>query len=132
MARVVRSAHRVSHDPRQALGRSGEDVACQELQRRGYAILERRYRTRLGEIDIVALDGQTTVFVEVKARSGSDFGEGAEAVTPWKQRRIGRMALDYASRHRLHDSPCRFDVVTVDLEGAEPRVEVYQHAFDLS
>lgn len=117
-------------DHRQVLGKSGEDVACHELRRRGYAILERRYRTRLGEIDIVARDGPTTVFVEVKTRGGDDYGGGAEAVTPWKQRRIARMALDYASRHQLLDSPCRFDVVTVDLVGGTPRVEVYPHAFE--
>jgi putative endonuclease len=111
---------------------AGEDAACRELQRRGYAIIERRYRTRFGEIDIIARDGETTVFVEVKTRAGSDFGEGAEAVTPLKQRRIGQMAVDYASRHRLHDSPCRFDVVTVDLGGSTPRIEVYVHAFELS
>jgi putative endonuclease len=117
-------------DPRHVLGKSGEDVACDELRRRGYAILDRRYRTRFGEIDIIARDGDTTVFVEVKTRLSGDFGDGAEAVTAWKQRRIARMAVDYASRHRLHDSPCRFDVVTVDLAAAAPRVEVYAHAFE--
>ena len=121
----------MSDDPRHLLGKAGEDVACEELLRRGYAIIERRYRTRFGEIDIVARDGETTVFVEVKTRAGHDFGEGAEAVTPWKQRRIGQMAVDYASRHSLHDSPCRFDVVTVDLGGGTPLVEVYGHAFEL-
>ena len=121
----------MSDDPRHLLGKSGEDVACEELRRRRYEILERRYRTRFGEIDIVARDGDTTVFVEVKTRTGRDFGNGAESVTAWKQRRVAQMAVDYASRHRLHDSPCRFDVVTVDLDGGSPRVEVYAHAFDM-
>lgn len=119
-------------DKRQALGISGETLACAELRRRGYAILERRYRTRLGEIDIVARDGGTIVFVEVKARLTDDFGGAAAAVTGWKQRRIADMAVDYLSRHRLQDCPCRFDVVAIDFDPAEPRVTVYPNAFDSS
>src|SRR5687768_3879726 len=107
-------------DTRQWLGKSGEDLACQELQRRGYAILTRGYRSRFGEIDIVAKDDQTIVFVEVKARAGDEFGGGAAAVTPWKQRRIAQMAVDYLSRNHLHNKPCRFDVVTVDLKDGGP------------
>ena len=117
-------------DPRQDFGKLGEDLACAELVRRGYAILARRYRTRYGEIDIVARDGPCVVFVEVKARAGGEFGGAAAAVTGWKQRRITNMAVDYLSRHRLHDRPCRFDVVTVDMAGGERRVEVYPHAFE--
>jgi putative endonuclease len=117
-------------DKRQALGLSGEDLASAELQRRGYAILERRYRTRFGEIDIIARDGPTIVFVEVKARLTGDFGGGAAAVTAWKQRRIAEMAVDYLSRHRLHDCPCRFDVVAIDFDRTGPHVAVYPNAFD--
>jgi putative endonuclease len=121
----------MSDDPRQNLGKLGEDLACVELARRGYAVLARRYRTRFGEIDIIARDSDdVTVFVEVKTRTGDEFGGGAEAVTAWKQRRITQMAVDYLSRHRLHDRPCRFDVVIVDLAGDSARVEVYAHAFD--
>ena len=118
------------NDPRQSLGKRGEDLACAELERRGYAVLARRYRTRFGEIDIIARDDGVTVFVEVKTRTGDEFGSGAEAVTAWKQRRITQMAVDYLSRHGLHDTPCRFDVVIVDLAGETARVEVYAHAFD--
>jgi putative endonuclease len=117
-------------DPRQTLGILGEDLACVELQRRGYAILARRYRTRFGEIDIVARDGDTTVIVEVKTRDGDRFGDGADAVTGWKQRRIANMGIDYLCRHRLHDRPCRFDVVAIDVSTAPPTVEVYTNAFD--
>lgn len=109
---------------------SGETLACDELRRRGYAILERRYRTRFGEIDIIAKDGQTVVFIEVKARQGDDFGGAAAAVTGWKQRRIAKMAIDYLSRRRLHDCPCRFDVVAIDVDPAGTRVTVYPNAFD--
>ena len=119
-------------DNRQSLGKRGEDLACAELRRRGYAILARRYRTRFGEIDIVAREGDTFVFVEVKARTTSRFGEGAAAVTGGKQRRIGQMALDYMLRRRVSECPCRFDVVSVDLSSAQPVVEVYRDAFDIA
>jgi len=108
---------------------SGEELACAELQRRGYAILERRYRTRAGEIDIVARDGGTVVFVEVKTRMGSAFGGAAVAVTSWKQRRVAHLALDYLSRHGLHTCPCRFDVVAIDVEDGDARITVYRSAF---
>jgi putative endonuclease len=120
----------MSNDPRQSLGKTVESLACAELERRGYAIIARRYRTRFGEIDIVARDGETTVFVEVKTRAGDAFGGAAAAVTGWKQRRITNMAVDYLSRHQLHDRPCRFDVVTVDVVDGGAQVEVYPHAFD--
>ena len=117
-------------DRRQHIGILGEDLASADLARRGYAILARRYRTRYGEIDIIARDGDTIVFVEVKTRAGNEFGEGAEAVTWWKQRRITRMAMDFLARYRLHDRPCRFDVVSVDLSSSAPAVEVIANAFN--
>src|SRR5215510_10293272 len=111
----------MTDDARQILGKHGEDLACAELQRLGYAILERRYRTRFGEIDIVAsLDG-VTVFVEVKTRVGEQFGVAAEAITEWKQRRLTQMAVDYLAKHSLHDRPCRFDVVAIDMDDGQPR-----------
>jgi putative endonuclease len=120
----------MGEDPRHELGKRGEELACAELERRGYAILARGYRTRFGEIDIVARHDETTVFVEVKARAGDEFGGAAAAVTPWKQRRLTYMAVDYLARHALSDRPCRFDVVTVDTVDGTTRVEVYPQAFD--
>lgn len=117
---------------RQTLGKIGEDLACRELERRGYAILARRYRRRGGELDIIARDGRTLVFVEVKTREGRTFGEAAEAVTIFKRRRIVQLALDYAVRHRLTDCPCRFDVVSISTGPDGPSIEVYQNAFDAS
>lgn len=113
-----------------ALGKTGEDLACRELKRRGYAIVARRYRQRGGELDIVARDGRTLVFVEVKAREGRSFGQAAEAVTALKRRRIVQLAMDYMLRHRLADCPCRFDVVSIDFETGSPVIEIYQGAFD--
>jgi len=116
------------------LGEIGENLAARELERRGYAVLARRYRRRGGEIDIIAADGRTLVFVEVKTRGGDDYGSAAAAVTPLKQRRLIATARDYLSRQRLLDVPCRFDVVAVCLSGGgpEPEVEVFQNAFQLS
>ena len=115
---------------RQILGKTGEDLACRELERRGYAIVARRYRQRGGELDIIARDGATLVFVEVKAREGHDFGEAAEAVTPFKRRRIAQLALDYVMRHHLSGCPCRFDVVSIHFDSGEPVLEVFQGAFE--
>ena len=103
------------------LGKTGEDLACAELEKRGYAIIARRYRRRGGEIDIIAKDGPTWVFVEVKARDSREFGEAAEAVTPFKRRRIAQLALDYMTRHHLSDVPCRFDVVSIHFDAGAPR-----------
>ena len=121
----------MAEDHRQSLGKLGENLACTALTQRGYAIIATRYRTKLGEIDIVARDGDTTVFVEVKARAGDEFGGAAAAVTAWKQRKVALMAMDYVARHRLEDRPCRFDVVTVDVvDGQPPRLEIYMNAFE--
>jgi len=119
----------MSSDRRQTLGELGETLACDELRRRGYAILERRYRTRYGEIDIVARHGDVLVFVEVKARVGDAFGTGAAAVTGQKQRRVARMAADFLARRRLQDRPCRFDVVSVAMGLERPRIDVFVGAF---
>ncbi len=117
---------------RQQLGKDGEDLACAELERLGYAILARRYRDPRGEIDIIARDGETLVFVEVKARIGHDFGDAAEAVTAWKRRRLVRVATAYMMRHDIaeRDGPCRFDVVAVHFDAGGPAIEVFQNAFD--
>jgi len=115
---------------RQELGKSGEDLACRELEGRGYAIIARRYRAHAGEIDIIARDGATLVFVEVKTRDGHQFGDAAEAITAWKRRRITRVALDYMMRHHVGDCPCRFDVVSIHVDSGAPVVELFQNAFE--
>ena len=116
---------------RQNLGRLGEDLAVRELEARGYAVIARRYRTRCGEIDIIALDGETTVFVEVKARVSSEFGTAAEAVTRAKQLRLARMAFDYVARHGQPGTRCRFDVVAIDeADCPEPEITIFINAFD--
>ena len=114
------------------LGKTGEDLACRELERRGYAIVARRYRCRRGELDIIARDGETVVFVEVKTRHDRAFGPAAGAVGVVKRRRMARLAMDYVLRHRLTNRPCRFDVVAIHVDQERPVLEVFRHAFDLS
>ena len=99
---------------RQSLGEAGENLAVRELTARGYAILERRYRTRHGEIDIIAEHDGTLVFVEVRARTTAEFGRAAETVTDAKKRKVAAMAVDYLARHQIANRPCRFDVVAID------------------
>jgi len=116
---------------RQRLGNVGEELAARELASRGYAILERRYRTEYGEIDIVATDGDTLVFVEVRPRASGEFGDAAESVTDAKKRRVTRMAIDYLARHDIIDRACRFDVVAIDDALSDtPEITVYAAAFD--
>ena len=112
------------------MGITGEDLACRELEQRGYAIVARRYRGKTGEIDIVARDGDALVFVEVKARASHAFGSAAEAVTPMKQQQLMRVASEYLVRHQLCDCPCRFDVVSIHFDSGQPAIEVFQNAFD--
>jgi len=115
---------------RVTLGEIGETLACDELARRGYAILARRYRRRGGEIDIIAMDGPTVVFVEVKTRAGAEYGTGADAVTWMKRRRILAVASEFMMRNHLHDRPCRFDVIAIGLGPEGPVLELFQSAFD--
>jgi putative endonuclease len=108
-------------------------MACRELVRQGYVIAERRVRSRLGEIDIVAWDGQTLVIVEVKTRGGARYGRPIEAVGWQKQRKLVVLARAYAARKRLSDTPIRFDVVEVEVgTGRKPRIELFRGAFDAS
>ena len=115
--------------PRQALGAEGEAVASAALSRAGYRILEANLRTPFGEIDLLAQQGDTLCFVEVKTRSSDAFGHPAEAVTPAKQGRM-RKAAAFLIQRRLWDGPCRFDVVAVtrELDGSL-KTEIIPDAF---
>jgi putative endonuclease len=115
--------------PRQVLGADGESMACAELERLGYAIVARNYRIRSGEIDIVASEAGTIVFVEVKTKTDGSFGDPVDEVTPQKQRQIIAMGEYYSTFCCPPNTPCRFDVVTVDLAMIPPKITVYQDAF---
>jgi len=118
---------------RDELGRRGEDAAAAYLRSLGYRIVGRRERVLRGDIDIVALDGRTVVFVEVRTRSDTAHGHPAETVGAQKQRRVAELAAAYIRRHRLEDCHVRIDVVAVTLPAAaraRPVVEHYQNAFE--
>ncbi|HLA85111.1 MAG TPA: YraN family protein [Thermoguttaceae bacterium] len=113
------------------LGERGERLADRFLRRLGYKIIGRHVRLPSGELDLVALDGRTIVFVEVKTRESDQHGHASEAVTPVKQRRLTRLAVTFLSRHRLHDHPARFDVVAITWPpGEKPRIEHFKNAFE--
>ena len=113
-------------------GRQGELVAERFLRSHGYKIIERNYSTPMGEIDLVALDGKSVVFVEVRSRSSSDFGSPSETVTRRKQVKIARAAGAYAARRHLGNVVTRFDVVAVRWpeEEGEPEIELTKGAFE--
>lgn len=119
------------------LGARGEDIAVRYLKRRGYRILERNYRVRLGEIDIIAEHGADLVFIEVKTRSDTLFGSPFESVSLAKQRQLAKVALEYLTRENRHDRPARFDVVGIRIAAGDrgrerdAKVELMQNAFDL-
>jgi putative endonuclease len=115
---------------RKILGRKGEDRAADYLIRQGYRILERNYTTPSGEIDLIALDGNELVFVEVKTRSSDAFGAPELAVNARKQQRMIKAALGYIKYKKLHQVPCRFDVVAVS-PAKERDVELIQNAFEM-
>jgi putative endonuclease len=119
-------------EKRGILGRTGEDLAAAFLQKAGYTILIRNYRQKCGEIDIIAEEKGTLVFVEVKTRNNMTFGSPFAAITEKKQRQIGRVAQDYLTRHKLFNRPARFDVVSVLMDKDRPPViELLSNAFDL-
>jgi putative endonuclease len=114
-------------------GEAGEDAACRFLESVGFSILARNVRFSGGEIDIVAREGGTTVFVEVKERGGDSHGAAFEAVTAAKRRRVIRAAIMYASARGLYDAPLRFDVVSVTWSAVDPGSPQLRHdrdAFD--
>jgi putative endonuclease len=118
-------------DRRQSLGRLGEELACEELKRRGYIVIDRRFRTRCGELDIVARDGGILVFVEVRARSGCSFGTPFESVTWKKRQRLSRMAAAYLCVKCLSGVACRFDVVSIVEQPSGHTIELLRGAFDM-
>src|SRR5687768_7301049 len=118
--------------PQESFGNRGERAAVKFLKRQRYKILHRGYRILGGELDIVAVEGRTVVFVEVKTRASHDAGHPAEAVDIHKQRQLTQLALAYLRRYRLLDYSARFDVVAITwpLNQKRPTIEHFKNAFE--
>ena len=112
------------------LGRKGEELAASLCTARGLSILEMNHRTQLGEIDIIAKDGDVLVFIEVKTRTGNVYGAPFEAVTMRKRQKIRAVALSYLKKLKK-EVPVRFDVISISLQGKEPFLEYIQDAFEV-
>lgn len=114
------------------IGQKGENLAADYLQNAGYTVLERNYRCKLGEIDIIARDNDTLVFIEVRSRSSLAFGLPQESINRRKRHQISKVALEYMIRRKLKNIPARFDVVAVSFEGRKEKVDLIKDAFELS
>ncbi len=101
------------------LGRSGEDVATKYLKKKKYKIIDKGFRFLRGEIDIIAYDGETLVFVEVKTRKSIKFSQPEESVTPAKRKQLRRVAQGYLLRNHIQDVECRFDVLSLTFDELE-------------
>jgi len=115
-----------------ALGKSGEAEAADFLKNNGYKILAKNYRSKSGEVDIVARDKETVCFVEVKTRSSDRFGLPQEAVSNYKQKQIVKTALFFLKEKNLLGKSARFDVVSVRYSRGVPKVDLFKNAFELS
>ncbi|MDX1607332.1 MAG: YraN family protein [Candidatus Competibacterales bacterium] len=112
----------------QAQGQAAESLASLYLERHGLRLVERNYRCRAGELDLIMRDGAQWVFVEVRSRRAGRHGGPLDSVTPHKQRRLLRAAAHYLQRRRI-DAPCRFDVVGILHDGSETHIDWIRDAF---
>lgn len=116
----------------QLFGKEGESLAVLYLKKHGYKIIEQNYRTKLGEIDIIAKEKNTLVFVEVKSRKTCDFGSPKYAITPKKMKTISMVALYFLKETKQSGVKARFDVVSISPGEREPEIEIIKNAFDLA
>lgn len=112
-------------------GDACEDEASKFLKKNGYKIIERNFRCRSGEIDIIAKEGKTVVFVEVKARNSATKGDPASAVTARKQKSITRAALHYLKTKSIYDQKVRFDVIAINESDPDSRIRLIKNAFEI-
>jgi putative endonuclease len=114
------------------LGKKGEELALRFLKKRGYRIIEKNYVCKMGEMDIIAKEKDTLVFIEVKTRTSMAFGPPQLAVTRFKQRQLSKVALYYLKEKRLENVKARFDVVAILLVQKGEEIELIRDAFDLN
>lgn len=116
-----------------SLGGIGESIATTYLKGKGFTIVERNFRCVCGEVDIVAREGRSIVFVEVKCRKNMEYGPPQLAITPFKQRQISKAALVWLSKRKLFDVDARFDVIAILLHEHDlPEIEHIRDAFELA
>ena len=115
-----------------SLGKFGEDLARERLKDLGYRILKTNYRCSLGEVDLVARDGDVLVFVEIKTRKSESLGQIKEVVNRRKQSQLSKVALAYLKSNNLWGSKARFDVVAIRLIGGKKEIEIIKNAFELA
>ena len=113
------------------IGKRGEDVAIRFLKKNGYDIIERNYVCKMGEVDIIAKEKDTLVFIEVKARTSTTFGPPQLAVNASKQRQLSKVALHFINEKHLGDIKARFDVVAILLGPRGEEIELIRDAFEL-
>ena len=114
-----------------SFGKLGENLAADFLLSEGYKIIARNFRTKLGEIDIIARDKGVICFIEVKSRSSLKFGLPQEAISKLKQRQITKVALKFLKENKLLNDFARFDVVTILSIGGKPKIDLIKNAFEL-
>jgi len=117
---------------RHKTGRRGEALAQSYLRAKSIKVIDRNYRCKFGEIDLIARQHDTIIFIEVKTRTHHQFGPPEASVTKAKQRKIIQVALGYLTQHELHDAPVRFDVIGITLMGNKHRLNHIEAAFDAS
>ncbi|UCF55854.1 MAG: YraN family protein [Deltaproteobacteria bacterium] len=114
------------------LGKRGEELALKKVKRLGYKCVTRNYRCPLGEVDLVAKDGDCLVFIEIKTRKGKSLGYAKEAIDGRKRRQLSKVALAYMKSNNCCEVKSRFDVVAINLKDDEEEIEVIQNAFELA
>jgi len=114
------------------LGKKGEDLALRFLKKRGYRIIEQNYVCKMGEMDLIAKEKDTLVFIEVKTRTSMYFGPPQLAVTKFKQRQMSKVALYFLKEKKIEDVKARFDVVAILLTPGGEEIELIRDAFDLN
>lgn len=113
------------------LGKLGEELALKKIKRLGYKCIARNYRCSLGEVDLIAKDGECLVFIEIKTRKGKSLGYAKEAIDGRKRRQLSKVALAYMKSNNCCETKSRFDVVAINLSDEEDQIEVIRNAFDL-
>ncbi len=119
--------------PKDSLGQEGEKEAVRFLQNNGYRIETVNFRTPIGEVDIIAREGKTLCFIEVKTRRSQKYGHPIESITKGKQQQITKGAIAYLLEHNLVGIPARFDVISIQWgKNGEREIELFKNAFEMN